>query len=121
MRKMYSKKQIEEIAKSSGTKLYKHHLVIQWTGSSGDLSFTSDNYFISNRASAYSNIIDLFNDGLQFVSSSYDESSEKIMFITSKLVEADVMYGISYSTNNVGGFEHDLIVNYTINDTFTAL
>ena len=26
MRKMYSKKQIEEIAKSSGTKLYKHYL-----------------------------------------------------------------------------------------------
>lgn len=26
MRKMYSKKQIEEIAKSSGTKLYKHHI-----------------------------------------------------------------------------------------------
>ena len=26
MRKMYSKKQIEEIAKSSGTKLYKHTL-----------------------------------------------------------------------------------------------
>lgn len=27
MRKMYSKKQIEEIAKSSGTKLYKHNLM----------------------------------------------------------------------------------------------
>ena len=26
MRKMYSKKQIEDIAKSSGTKLYKHYL-----------------------------------------------------------------------------------------------
>lgn len=26
MRRMYSKKQIEEIAKSSGTKLYKHYL-----------------------------------------------------------------------------------------------
>ena len=28
MRKMYSKKQIEEIAKTSGTKLYKHSLLV---------------------------------------------------------------------------------------------
>ena len=36
MRKMYSKKQIEEIAKSSGTKLYKHFL----RDSSVDYNFT---------------------------------------------------------------------------------
>ena len=104
-----------------GTKLYKHHLVIEWTGLSGDLSFTSDNYLLSNRASAYDSIRDLFNDGLQFVSSIYGSSTQKIMFINSPLIEEDLMLGISYSTNNVGVFEHDSMSNYTITDTITEL
>lgn len=122
MRRMYSKKQIEKMADEAGTKLYKHHLVIVWNGVSGNMTFTSDNYLISARSTAYTSLKDLFEDGLTMVSSSKTEPYEVQLFINAKLFEDDKMRGISYNASTgVGSLEHDTIDDFDITDTITTL
>lgn len=78
MRRMYSKKQIEEIAKSNGTKLYKHYLFdnsinykfILITTNPEPIDFSSiDNYGKLNDYLMSQNVIrftDSFGDNVQY-------------------------------------------------------
>ena len=71
MRKMYSKKQIEEIAKSSGTKLYRHF--IETT------SGTDSIIIISTNSSPYADINNLAKNCKQpTLIMTYDASKDEI-------------------------------------------
>ena len=67
MRKMYSKKQIEEIAKSSGTKLYKHNIVTTEDTDAIIIISTDSSPYVVNNLSKLINVdgvlsIVLYND-----------------------------------------------------------
>lgn len=85
MRKMYSKKQIEEIAKSSGPKLYKHNLVASDIGYAFTLIITDSQPIDFSTIDTYSKLHDflisknllLFIDSIDRDEIFYDRESGK--------------------------------------------
>lgn len=77
MRKMYSKKQIEEIAKSSGTKLYKHILFASVIGYKFTLITTNPQPIDFTNINTYKKLYEyLLNENvLQFINEYIDEVS----------------------------------------------